>query len=64
VTDYISQQLGQQCRLTEGEAGDLGELSLATKHYLLSPAKDAVAGCAEFMERFQALHYRDLFIIP
>jgi len=31
-------------------------LSLAVKHCLLSPAKDAIAECAEFMETFQALH--------
>jgi len=34
----------------------LGSLTLATKQQLISPAKDAVVGCAEFTETFQALH--------
>jgi len=34
----------------------LGGLSLAVKRQLLSPAKDAIAECTEFMESFQALH--------
>jgi len=34
----------------------LGSLSLAVKHWLISPAKDAVTGCAEFMEMFQVVH--------
>lgn len=32
----------------------LGDLSPAVKHRLISPAKDALAECAEFMEMFQA----------
>jgi len=34
----------------------LGDLSLAVKHWLLSPAKDALAECTEFTETFQASH--------
>jgi len=34
----------------------LGGLSLVVKCHLLSSVKDAVAGCAEFTETFQALH--------
>jgi len=34
----------------------LGELSLAVKCHLVSPVKNTVVGCAEFTERFQALH--------
>jgi len=34
----------------------LGGLSLAVKCWLISPVKDAIAKCAEFMEMFQALH--------
>ena len=34
----------------------LGGLSPSVKCRLISPAKDAVAGCAEFTEMFQALH--------
>jgi len=34
----------------------LGDLSSAVKCWLLSPAKDVLTECAEFMETFQALH--------
>jgi len=34
----------------------LGDLSLAVKHQLLSPAKDVLAECVEFTEMFQASH--------
>jgi len=34
----------------------LGSLSLAVKCQLISPAKDAVVRCVEFMEMFQVLH--------
>jgi len=34
----------------------LGELSITVKCHLVSPVKDTIKGCAEFMEKFQALH--------